>query len=101
MTLGGGLIVVTSPLLKPDEVRQLGDRVAVGWRAAIDLHFAIVRENVLAEIRKAIAPDFEAIRRRHDAARDPFGCDHPGFDGIGVCTCCKEFYSAAHDRGAA
>lgn len=29
---------------------------------------------------------------------DKFDCQHPNFDDGGVCTCCKEFYSAAHDK---
>lgn len=29
---------------------------------------------------------------------DRFGCVHPGFDENGVCTCCKEHYSSAHDQ---
>lgn len=29
---------------------------------------------------------------------DKFGCVHPNFDEDGVCTACKEFYSAERDQ---
>jgi hypothetical protein len=29
---------------------------------------------------------------------DRYGCQHPNFDDGGVCTACKEFYSAEHDK---
>lgn len=30
--------------------------------------------------------------------RTMIDCAHPNFDEGGVCTCCKEFYSADHDQ---
>jgi hypothetical protein len=52
----------------------------------IDLQFDIALESVKGEIRKMIAPDFEALRRRRAAVADPgyWGgdrCNRNGCDG--------------------
>lgn len=39
----------------------------------------------------------QARRDAEEAARQPIGCVHPGFDNNGVCTCCREHYSSEHD----
>jgi hypothetical protein len=71
----------------PDEVYQLGNMTAVGWRAAINLHFESARDKVLNEIRSAIAPDFAAIRARRAAVSDPGywecdRCNRSGCEGV-------------------
>lgn len=68
------------------------ERVAAEDKARAE---RIAAEDAALAARKAAIEEQERKAAPPPAAAD---CIHPGFDLGGVCTCCKEFYSAEHDR---